>query len=137
MPDSEIFVSMPPALAAEVQTIADQEHRPVADVLRDLVERGLGERRWTLRADQELARARALGLTDEYRQTLREKIAQGAQSLREGRVTDGAVFMARMDDELAELERNDRSWAALPMPSSSSRPTPTSGICAPISPARS
>ena len=59
------------------------------------------------------ARARALGLpdgdvplTDEYRQTLREKIARGAQSLREGRVTDGEVFMARMDDALAELERN-------------------------------
>ena len=112
MPDSETLVSIPPALVAEVQTIADEEHRPVADVLRDLVERGLGERRWKVHADQELARARALELpdddvplTDEYRQTLREKIAQGARSLREGRVTDGEVFMARMDDELAELER--------------------------------
>ena len=63
-------------------------------------------------ADKELVRARALGLqdddvplTDEYRQTLREKIARGARSLREGRVTDGEIFMARMDDELAELER--------------------------------
>jgi len=45
MPDSETLVAIPPALVAEVQTIADEEHRPVADVLRDLVERGLGERR--------------------------------------------------------------------------------------------
>jgi hypothetical protein len=112
MPDSDTLVFIPPALVAEVQTIADEEHRPVADVLRDLLERGLGERRWKVHADQALAHARELGLpdddvtlTDEYRQTLRAKIAQGAKSLREGRVTDGAVFMARMDDELAELER--------------------------------
>jgi hypothetical protein len=112
MPDNETLISIPPALAAEVQTIADEEHRPAADVLRDLLERGLDERRWAMRADQESARARALGiqnddvpLTDEYRQTLREKIAQGARSLREGRATDGEVVMARMDDELAELER--------------------------------
>jgi hypothetical protein len=37
MPNSETLVSLPPALVAEVQTIADDEHRPVADVLRDLV----------------------------------------------------------------------------------------------------
>jgi hypothetical protein len=36
---------------------------------------------------------------------LREKIAQGVRSLREGRVIDGPAFMARMDTELAELER--------------------------------
>lgn len=115
MPESETLMPIPPALAAEVQTIADEEHRPVADVLRDLVEHALGERRWKAHADHEFARARALGLpddnvplTDECRQILREKIAQGAQSLREGRVTDGEAFMARMDVELAELERQGR-----------------------------
>lgn len=69
-------------------------------------------RRWRLQCEQELARARELCLPDddvpligEYRQLLREKIAQGAKSLREGRVTDGEAFMAKMDSELAELER--------------------------------
>jgi hypothetical protein len=100
---------LPPALLAEVEAAADEEHRPVADVLRDLVERGLGERRWKTHAGKEIQRGRAQGLpddalplTDEYRQDLREKIAQGLQSLRGGKGADGEAFMARMD---AELER--------------------------------
>jgi uncharacterized protein YicC (UPF0701 family) len=59
----------------------------------------------TLTIPADLLAADEQALTDEYRQTLREKIAQGARSLREGRVTDGAAFMAQMDAELAELER--------------------------------
>jgi antitoxin ParD1/3/4 len=66
----------------------------IADVLRDVVERGLVERR--------------VPLTDAYRQDLREKIAQGLQSLRDGKGTDGEAFMARMNAELAELERQGR-----------------------------
>jgi hypothetical protein len=106
-------LAVPPDLLAEIQAEADKEHRSAGDVLRDLVERGLGERRWKAHAEAERQRARELGLpdaddqpmTDEYRQVIREKIAQGMRSLREGRVTDGEAFMARMDAELAELER--------------------------------
>jgi hypothetical protein len=45
---------------------------------------------------------------DSDHQTIRVKIAQGVQSLGEGRCTDGETFMARMDAELAELERQRR-----------------------------
>jgi hypothetical protein len=90
-------------------------NRPVADVLRDLVERGLGERRWKAQAEKEIQHGReqglpddALPLTDEYRQNLREKITEGLQSLRDGKSTDGEAFMARMDAELAELEKQGR-----------------------------
>ena len=107
--------ALPPALLAEVEAAADEEHRPVADVVRDLVERGLGERRWQAHGEQERQRARAAGLpdddvplTDAYRQTIRDKIAQGVQSLRAGEGTDGEAFMARMDAELAALERQGR-----------------------------
>ena len=39
---------------------------------------------------------------------IREKIADGVRSLREGRVTDGETFMARMDAELEDIERHGR-----------------------------
>ncbi len=112
--DDNAPLVLPPALLAEVEAAADEEHRPVADVLCDLVEHGLSERRWQAHTGKELQRARELGLpdadddqsmTDEYRQTIREKIAQGLQSLREGKGIDGEAFMAEMDAELAELER--------------------------------
>jgi antitoxin ParD1/3/4 len=110
--ESNSFV-LPPALLAEVEAAADAEHRPVADVVRELVEQGLSERRWKAHSEEELRFARELGLpdadgqpmSDEYRQTIREKIAQGMQSVREGRVTDGEAFMAKMNAELAALER--------------------------------
>jgi hypothetical protein len=111
-PAGNIPLILPAALLAEVEAAADEEHRPVAEVLRDLVERGLGMRRWQARAEKERQRARELGLpeddgptTDEYRQTLCRKIAQGVQSLREGKLTDGKKFTAQMDVELALLER--------------------------------
>jgi hypothetical protein len=44
-------------------------------------------------------------MSDEYRQAIRGKIARGLQSLRNGKATDGETFMAKMDAELAELER--------------------------------
>ena len=110
-------LSIPPELVAEIQAEADRERRPALDVLRDVLERGLSERRSQAQALQELRRAREQGvlddegeqpMSDEYRQTIRERIAQGVRSLREGRVSDGAAFMARMDAELAELERQGR-----------------------------
>jgi len=114
-PDSLV---LPPALLAEVKAAATQDRRPVADVLRDLVAQGLAARReWQAHAERERQRAIDLGIhdpaddepmTDEYRQDIREKIAQGLKSLREGRFTDGEAFMAKMDAELAELERQGR-----------------------------
>jgi predicted transcriptional regulator len=99
-------VAIPSALAAEVQAVADAEHRPMSDVLRDALERYLEPRRWRQHADAEQAAGRDLGLPDddaplsaEYRQTLREEIAQGLQSLREGRCTDGEAFFAQIDAE--------------------------------------
>ncbi len=108
------MLSIPPDLLAEIQAEAREEHRPADDVLRDVIQRGLAERRWQVHAEQARDRAREAGLpddeddqpmTDEYRADIGEKIAQGVRSLREGRVTDGPAFMARMDAELAELER--------------------------------
>jgi hypothetical protein len=46
-------------------------------------------------------------VSDEYRQTIRERIAHGVKSLREGRFTDGKTFMATMDAGLAALESQD------------------------------
>ncbi len=110
--DGAYSFALPEALWAEVEATAFDEHRAVDDVLRDLIERGLNERRWKAHAAQEHERARAMGLpdddapvTDEYRQTTRAKIAAGMGSLKAGRSTDGESFMAAIDAELAELER--------------------------------
>lgn len=107
-------LALPPDLLAEVEAIAEQEHRSAADLLRDLVQRGLAER-WQARAEREMAKARVLGIaeddqpmTDEYRAIIREKIAAGLQSLREGKGTDGEAFFAEMYAELDELERQGR-----------------------------
>jgi hypothetical protein len=106
--DSNTFV-LPPALLAEVEAAADEEHRPVADLLQDLVERGLGERRRQARAEKEFQRVRELGLpdddqpmTDAYRQTIREKIAAGMESARQGKLVDGDAVFARIRAEMAE-----------------------------------
>jgi hypothetical protein len=37
--------SIPPVLLAELQAMAEAEHRPVDDVLRDVIEQGLSEHR--------------------------------------------------------------------------------------------
>lgn len=39
-------LTIPPALLAQVHAVAEEEHRPADDVLRDAVERYLRERRW-------------------------------------------------------------------------------------------
>jgi len=105
-------VLLPEALWPEAEAAAVDEHRPVDDVVRDLIEQGLNARRWKLHVAQEHARADALGLpednvplTDDYRRIIRVKIAQGVQSLRDGKGADGETFMAAMDAELAELKR--------------------------------
>ena len=111
-------LAIPPALLAEVKAAAEQEHRPVADVLREVVEQGLADRRlWQAHVEREREQARASGIhepaddlpmTDDDRQTLREKIAQGLKSLRDGKGADGASFFAQMYAELDELEQQGR-----------------------------
>jgi hypothetical protein len=111
-PDGDNAITLSPVLAAKIRAAADEEHRSTADVLRDALELYFEERHWRLHSDHELASARDLGLPDtefvlatEYRQTIREKIAEGLRSLREGKGTDGEAFFAKLDAEFEELER--------------------------------
>jgi hypothetical protein len=39
-------LSIPPALVAEINAVADEEIRPAVDVLQDVIQRGLEDRRW-------------------------------------------------------------------------------------------
>ena len=62
--------------------------------------------------ERRAARNQALGLPDDreimsedYRRSAREKIAQGLLSARQGRLVDGESFFAEMDAEFAEMER--------------------------------
>ncbi|HEX4144276.1 MAG TPA: hypothetical protein VHY91_12270 [Pirellulales bacterium] len=57
-------LTIPPALLAQVQAAADEEHRPAAEVLSDAVERYLRERRWRKIFAYGEERARTLGLTE-------------------------------------------------------------------------
>jgi hypothetical protein len=107
--------NFPSALMTELEAAADEQHRPIGDVVRELVEQGLGDRRWKTHVEQERQRARALGLpdddqpmTDEYRQALREQIAQGIASARAGRFVEGEAVFARIKAEMVELERQGR-----------------------------
>jgi predicted transcriptional regulator len=111
-PGSSAQVLIPSGLATELQEAAEEEHRSAADVVRDALEGYLEARRWRLSGDQEQARARELGLpdddvplTDQHRQAMREKIARGVRSLREGKGADGEAFFARMEAEFEEIER--------------------------------
>jgi len=113
-PDSLVI---PPALLAEIRAEAEKGHRPAGDVLREVIERGLGALRWTAHSEAESQRARELGLpiadddqpmTDDYRQSIREKIAQGLASARQGKLVDGPSVFARIRSEMAEIERQAR-----------------------------
>jgi len=111
---SDTSLTIPPALAAEIQAAANDEHRPAVEVVRDALEGYLENRRWQQR-ERDLQQARDLGLPDddlpltpEYRQTMHDKIAQGVRSLRAGRGADGEAFFAEMDAEFEELERQGR-----------------------------
>ncbi len=105
-------LALPPSLVARIQAAADAEHRPAVDVLHDAVETYLFERRWQLHSDAAFKRAREAGLPDhnaattsDHPRTTREQIAQGVRSLREGKGIDGEAFLAQMEAEFDELER--------------------------------
>jgi hypothetical protein len=101
-------------LAAEIQAAAGEEHRPAADVLKDAVTGYLENRRWRLR-EENLRQARKLGLaddagsmTDEYRRAIAEKIAEGIEQARQGRLVDGNTVFVRIEAELGALETESR-----------------------------
>lgn len=73
---------VPATLIPEIEAAAEQERRDPRELVRDAVERYLAERRF-LRPDE-----------------VHQKIAQGLQSLQEGKSLDGEVVMAEL---LAEL----------------------------------
>lgn len=98
-------------LAAQIRATAEEEHRPATDLVREALERYLVGR-FQQAQDDSVQEARALGFHDDdgpvtpgYRTAVREKIAQGMQSLREGKGTDGEAFFAHVEAELAALER--------------------------------
>jgi hypothetical protein len=78
--DTELTI--PTALQAELQAAADEEQRPVLEVLRDAVESYLKEQRWRRTLAYGADRAKALGLTEtdvprliaEYRQEKRRAL---------------------------------------------------------------
>jgi hypothetical protein len=101
-------LAIPPGLLAEIQAEAERDHRPAGDVLREVIERGLGALRWAAHSEAETWRARELGIpeadddqpmTDAYREAIREKIAQGLASARQGKLVDGPAIFARIRAE--------------------------------------
>ena len=104
---------IPATLAAEIVAAASEEHRPVADVLRDAVVGYLENRRWRS-AEQDPQTARKLGLaeddvrpTDEYRRSIGGKIAVGLASAMQGRLVDGDAVFVRIEAELRALEAKE------------------------------
>ena len=77
---------VPPGLLPEIQAAAEEEHRTPGELVGEAVERYLSERRW-FRKDE-----------------VHIKIAQGLESLRQGKGLDGEAVMAEM---LAGLDASD------------------------------
>lgn len=78
---------IPPGLLPEIQAAAAEEHREPRELVREAVERYLSERRW-FRKDE-----------------VHAKIAQGLESLRQGKGLDGEGVMAELLAELDEPQR--------------------------------
>ena len=58
-------IAVPPSLAAEIKAAADEEKRSVEEMLREVIERYLRNRRWQRIFAYGEERARALGLSEE------------------------------------------------------------------------
>jgi hypothetical protein len=58
-------IAVPRALVAEIKAAADEEKRPVEEMLREAIERYLSNRRWQRIFAYGEERARALGLSEE------------------------------------------------------------------------
>jgi hypothetical protein len=74
---------VPSGLLSEIKAAADEEHRAPGELVGEAIERYLSERRW-FRKDE-----------------VHAKIAQGLESLRQGKGLDGEAVMAEL---LAELD---------------------------------
>jgi predicted transcriptional regulator len=74
---------IPPALLAEIEAAAEEEHSTPRELIGEAIERYLSERRW-FRKDE-----------------VHAMIAQGLESLRQGKGLDGEAIMAEL---LAELD---------------------------------
>jgi hypothetical protein len=105
---------IPATLAAEIEAAANEENRPVADVLRDAVVGYLENRRWRS-AEEDPQTARKLGLaeddsppSDEYRRSISDKIAVGVASAKQGHLVDGEAVFVRVEAELRTLEAKER-----------------------------
>jgi hypothetical protein len=61
--DNATDLLVPAALAAEIEAAAEEENRPVLDVLHDAIERYRSERRWRQTLAYGATRAKASGLT--------------------------------------------------------------------------
>ena len=79
---------VPPGLLPEIQAVAAEEHRAPSDLVGEAIERYLSERRW-FRKDE-----------------VRTKIAQGLESLRQGKGLDGETVMAEL---IAELDASEHA----------------------------
>jgi hypothetical protein len=77
---------IPPGLLVEIEAAAAEERRPVRELVGEAVERYLSERRWFRRGE------------------VHAKIAQGLESLRQGKGLDGESVMAEL---IAELDGPD------------------------------
>jgi hypothetical protein len=77
---------VPSSLLPEIQAAADEEHRAPGDIVGEAIERYLSERRWFRKNE------------------VRTKIAQGLESLRQGKGLDGETVMAEL---IAELDATD------------------------------
>ena len=77
---------IPPGLLAEIEAAAAEEHRAPRELVGEALERYLSERRW-LRKDE-----------------VHAKIAQGLESLRQGKGLDGETVMTELLAELDGLE---------------------------------
>lgn len=79
----------------------------MAELVSDLVARGLDERRWHVQVRDEQIRSADLGLTedspagaDDHGGLLRDKISQGLKSAQRGWLVDGDAVFARLMGEL-------------------------------------
>jgi predicted transcriptional regulator len=78
---------VPPGLLPEIQAAAAEEHRAPRELVGEAIERYLLERRW-FRKDE-----------------VHTKIAQGLESLRQGKGLDGETVMAELIAELDAPEQ--------------------------------
>jgi len=74
-------------LLAEIQAAAAEEHRAPSDLVGEAIKRYLSERHWFRRDD------------------VHAKIAQGLESLQQGKGLDGEAVMAELIAELDALEQ--------------------------------